>query len=310
MDTVAQSRAVLTRHSRSFRLAGRFLTDGQLDEAAVVYAFCRMVDDAADEAVDADHAAAELDAIEEMLHGAAPPDATVGAFLDICRRRSIPPHAALELVAGVRSDLGAVRIADDAALTRYSYRVAGTVGLMMCGVLGVADRAAWPAAVALGVGMQITNICRDVMEDAARGRVYLPATRLAAVGLTDDQLLSGTHDRAALAAVVSELLALAEQHYAFAERGMHHIPWRGRLGILIASRLYRAVGTRLRAAHACDPTHGRTVTTPAEKLSAILSGLACFFHPVTLGILPGHALLPETAAHIPPLPGVLSLETP
>ncbi|MFT5683522.1 MAG: phytoene synthase [Myxococcota bacterium] len=299
--TISESRAVLTHHSRSFRLAGRFLTSQQLDEAAVVYAFCRMVDDAADEAESVEIAAVDLDAIESEVRGDVPPDATIAAFRDICHRREIPIQAALELIAGVRSDLGHVRIADDAELTRYSYRVAGTVGVMMCGVLGVSSREAWPAAIALGIGMQITNICRDVMEDAVRGRVYLPASRLTAAGITDQALIDGTHSRTALAGVVSDLLDLADENYAFAERGMHHIPWRGRLGILIASRLYRSIGVRLRAVHGSDPTHGRTITTTMEKTWAVLSGIACFFHPVTLGILPGSASVPTTAPHVPSL---------
>ena len=300
-DTTATSRAVLTRHARSFRLAGRFLPGEQLDEAAVVYAFCRMVDDAADEAPDHDTAEAALSEISAEVRGQAPADHITAAFLDICRRRGIPLVAAKELIAGVDSDLGTVRLRNDAELTRYSYRVAGTVGLMMCGVLGVTDRTAWAHAIALGIGMQITNICRDVMEDAGRGRVYLPEDRLAAAGITDEQLLNGSHDRAALAGVVSDLLDVADENYAYAECGMAAIPWRGRLGILIASRLYRAIGVRLRRVHGSDPTHGRTITTRTEKALAICSGLLRFFHPVTLGLITGRAPAPITASHVPPL---------
>jgi phytoene synthase len=303
MDTTVTdaSRAVLTRHARSFRLAGRFLPGPQLDEAAVVYAFCRMVDDAADEAPDVETAGRALDAIDVDMRAETPSDPIVGAFLDICDRRGVPVHVAHELIAGVRSDLGSVRIADDAALTRYSYQVAGTVGVMMCGVLGVLDRQAWMHAVSLGIGMQITNICRDVMEDAERARVYLPATRLSQAGITDEQLLAGTHDRAALAGVVADLLDLADENYAYAECGMAAIPWRGRLGILIASRLYRAIGVRLRRVHSSDPTHGRTMTTAGEKRWAILSGLLRFLHPVTLGLIAGRSPTPSNASFVPPL---------
>jgi phytoene synthase len=99
--------------------------------------------------------------------------------------------AALELIAGVRSDAGPVALADDAELLRYCYRVAGTVGLMMCGVLGVRAPGARAFALDLGIAMQLTNICRDVAEDAARGRVYLPATRLAQVDSDGPALLRG-----------------------------------------------------------------------------------------------------------------------
>ena len=149
--------------------------------------------------------------------------------------------------------------------------------------------------------MQITNICRDVVEDAARGRIYLPAERLAAAGITDHALQAGTADRAALARVVSDLLDLAEENYRYADRGMHHIPWRARLGILVAARVYRAIGVRLRRVHGCDPTHGRTITTPLNKLAAVLSGVLRFLDPLTLGLRRGTAPVPQTQPYLPAL---------
>ena len=299
--TIADSRVVLARHARSFRLAGRFLPGQQLDEAAVLYSFCRTIDDAVDEAPDLQTARAALAALSAEFSGTRPAGQQVGAWLEIQRRRRVPPHAARDLLAGMHADLDEVRIADDAALTRYSYQVAGTVGLMMCGVLGVTSPVAWSHAVALGVGMQITNICRDVVEDAGRGRIYLPARRLRAAGIHDDQLLNGTADRTALAGVISDLLELAEENYAYAQAGMHHIPWRARPGILIAGRVYRAIGLRLRRVYGCDPTHGRTITTPLEKLGAVLSGAVSFFHPVTLGLIAGRVPTPQTQPFLPPL---------
>ena len=86
--------------------------------------------------------------------------------------------AAFELIKGVRSDLDEQILQDEAELLTYAYRVAGTVGLMMCQVLRVEDARAIPHAIDLGIGMQLTNIARDVKEDAERGRVYIPATVL------------------------------------------------------------------------------------------------------------------------------------
>jgi len=165
----------------------------------------------------------------------------------------------------MQNDLRPVRVPDDAALLDYCYCVAGTVGLMMCGVLGVTAPAASGPAIALGQAMQLTNICRDVAEDAGLGRVYIPAVRLAARGVTPDEVLAGTADRRAVAAVVADLLALADGRYQAAEAGMHHIPARARVAILVAARLYRAIGARI-ARQSYDPWRGRAVVPWTTKL--------------------------------------------
>lgn len=296
---IAESRAVIAKHARSFRLASRFLPEQVADEAAVLYAFCRLVDDTADEAPDIDTARTDLDALDAELEGQQPARPAIAAFHTISRTRDIPLRAARDLIAGVTSDLTAVRTADDPSFILYCYQVAGAVGLMMCGVLGVRERAAWPHAISLGIAMQITNICRDVLEDAGRDRVYLPARRLSDAGLSQEDVLRGDIDRDRLSGVVGDLLDLADNHYRYAEAGMHYIPWRGRLGILVASRVYRAIGVRLRRVHGTDPMHGRTMTTRAEKLWWVLAGLLAFFHPVTLGLWRGTAAAPPSLQHVP-----------
>ena len=171
---LAHSREVLATHARSFRLASVFLPAAQADDAAVVYAFCRLVDDLADEAPDAETARRNLDAVAAELDGRAPRRPLVAAFVEVAERQAIDLQVARDLMAGVLSDLGAVRVADAAEFDLYCYRVAGTVGLMMCGVMGVARAEARAPALALGEAMQATNICRDVLEDLDRDRVYLP----------------------------------------------------------------------------------------------------------------------------------------
>ena len=96
--------------------------------------------------------------------------------IDLMHECRISPLIAVELVKGLLSDLDPVRCPDEAALLQYCYRVAGTVGVMMCGVLDVSDRAAFAHAIDLGIAMQLTNICRDIATDAAANRRYLPAS--------------------------------------------------------------------------------------------------------------------------------------
>lgn len=235
----AEAQRVLETHARSFRLAQPFLPKDARQDAALVYAFCRAVDDIADEHGDA----RDLQRVQQELRGASPPRAIVAAYLDVAARRGIAPAAALDLVEGMLSDLDprGVRVADDAALLHYCYQAAGTVGLMMAPLMGARHDAARAPAQALGDAMQLTNICRDVREDAERGRVYLPLSRLRAHGADHDDVLRGQKP-AAVFAVVRELLALAETLYARADEGLVLLPPRARFTTLLAKHLYRGIG--------------------------------------------------------------------
>jgi phytoene synthase len=169
----------------------------------------------------------------------------------------------LELIAGVRSDLEPVRVADEAELLRYCYRVAGTVGIMMCGALDVNQREAHAFAVDLGIGMQLTNLCRDVVEDAVAGRRYLPASLVGNVEPGELIAPAGAR-RERLRDGVAALLELADRYYASGESGLSFLPPRARGGILVAARVYRAIGTKLRE-RGHDFWEGRVVVTEREK---------------------------------------------
>jgi 15-cis-phytoene synthase len=261
---IRASTQVLANNSRSFRLASHFLPAEARDDAAVLYAVCRLIDDTADEAPDLERARFELGQLRAELSGEAPARPLIAEFVQMAHRTGIDLAIVFELINGVESDLGQVCFHTDRDLLRYSYRVAGTVGLMMSAVLGVRAQAALPHAIDLGIAMQITNICRDVLEDARRGRVYIPASRLAEAGITPAQVLDETVDRQALAGVIEDLLDLAESYYDSAQKGMGYIPGRCRVGILVASRVYRAIGLRLRRLGA-DPMKGRTVVPGLSK---------------------------------------------
>jgi phytoene synthase len=274
-DVVQTAHRALSHHGRTFALASRFLPASSRDDAAVLYALCRLIDDLADEAPDATRARSDLMALLDHLRahasdGAEPTtdlDATlqlpgtadlVNAWLEVAQRRGVPLYPLEALVAGVLTDTGPVQVADDRELLTYCYRVAGTVGLLMCGVLDVHDPDSLPLAVELGIAMQLTNICRDVLEDADRGRVYLPADRLRAAGTSPEALLRGEADPTAVSRVVSDLLELADQRYARGEQGLIYLPHRCRFAIRAAARMYRAIGVRLRL-RGSNPLEGRTV---------------------------------------------------
>jgi len=241
------ARDVLRCHGRTFFVASHLLARVHASRAATLYAFCRHVDDLADDAPDAQAARCALAAVSRALIDGRANDPWTAALLALQAQTGMLLAPARALVAGVASDLDPVRIADEEQLLRYAFGVAGTVGLMMCAVLDVRDPRAAPFAIDLGIAMQLTNIARDVGDDARMDRRYLPATWVGDIAPTaiaaPDAAL-----QAVLRAATRRLLALAERYYASGEAGLGFLPVRARVAILAAARMYRAIGGRIAAA--------------------------------------------------------------
>lgn len=267
------AQAVLSRHARSFRWGQFFLAPDVAEEAAVVYAFCREADDAVDDAPDTVTGARALLSIRNQFEGKTSRSALIERFCDIVERRGIPKRAVLDLLDGIAQDTGPVRFQDDGELLQYCYRVAGTVGVLMCGVLRVTDRDAVQNAIDLGVAMQLTNICRDVREDLQRERVYLPASRLDVFG---PHAIAGPRAKEAVQTVVRDLLVMADRYYESGFAGLRAIPARGRLAIVVAAELYRAIGHQLRK-NDHDAMAGRTVVGRWKKLWLVGRSVVRFF---------------------------------
>lgn len=259
--------AVLARHGRSFHFAGQLLGEEQFRRSARLYAFCRWLDDL----VDQGHprlARRELARIRRQLTDGASPAPPVADFLELAEQCRIPVRIALELIEGLAQDLEPVRIRNRSELLRYAYRVAGTVGLMMSHVLGARSLAAEPFAIDLGIAMQLTNIARDVAEDARADRRYLPATWIGAVEPAE---LLRQPER--VRAACNQLLALSERYYRSGLSGLAYLPFRARVSIGVAGRVYRRIGRRLRR-KGCDPLAGRVVVPKWEKLAITPGSLA------------------------------------
>lgn len=239
--------AVLRGQGKTFHLAGRLLGRRHGARAALLYGFCRHVDNLADEASDPQAAKASLAAVRLALESGQACDPWTEGLLSLRASARLPMAPALALLDGMEADLLEVRVPDEAALLRYAYRVAGTVGLMMCAVLDVHDPRARPFAVDLGIAMQLTNIARDVGEDARMGRRYVPASWIGEVlptAIADPDLaLQGRLKRA-----TRRLLATADRYYVSGEAGLGFLPLRARLAILAAARMYRAIGGEIAAA--------------------------------------------------------------
>ncbi len=182
----AAARAICGEHARTFYFASVFLPRPKREAAYAVYAFCRLLDDAADTGGDVsayDRALTAAYAGTPADVGDAQARLALAAFADTVRRYDIPKRYFDDLAAGCRMDLTVNRYATWDALRVYCYHVAGVVGLVMCRIFGLADAAAERQAVVMGEAMQLTNILRDVGEDRGLGRIYLPAEDLARFGV-------------------------------------------------------------------------------------------------------------------------------
>ncbi|MBK7925198.1 MAG: squalene/phytoene synthase family protein [Gemmatimonadetes bacterium] len=240
-DTVAAAREEFDRTARAFGLIPGLIPPVDREDVALLYCFCRHLDDAVDEAPSPGAARAALDAIEAESVGRAEPRPLIAAFRAGAARSGLPLGCTRYLLDGMRSDLGLVRIPDDTAFLRYCYQVSAAVGQMLAPLLGIRDPVALTRAVDLGIGLQVSNILLGVRADAARDRVYLPATRLARHGLTPDDVLAGiNHDR--LRPMLLDLARLGEAYYASAELAAWRTPLRYRHGILLLGRVYGGMG--------------------------------------------------------------------
>jgi len=187
----AHCRAVARTRARNFYYAFVLLDRQRRDSLCAIYAFMRHCDDLSD---DAGATAAALDAwrdaLVRSLNGTPPPDPLWPAFLDTVERSSIPHAYFHDMIHGVASDLGPVRMNSFDELYRYCYRVASVAGLSLTHIFGRRDPEALGLAEKCGIAFQLTNIIRDVKEDAAAGRVYLPREDMDRLGVTDADLNS------------------------------------------------------------------------------------------------------------------------
>jgi len=259
--------AIFRRGGKSFWFASLFLPAQAAADAARLYAFCRRLDDLADVAVTARNRAL-LARVRADVQAGVSADPWVVDFIRLARHYAMPRDAVDCLIGALLEDaVQAVALETEAQLVRYCFGVAGTVGLMMSPLLGADVRVAGEAAVHLGIAMQMTNIARDVLEDAGRGRRYLPGCWLE--HKTAGDLCVSIESRPVVAAAVARLLNLSDEFYSSAAAGFPLIPRRARRGIEIAATVYRAIGTKLRRKR-CAWWEGRvSVSLPTKVWLAL-----------------------------------------
>ena len=259
---------ILATSGESFFWARRFLGPKMGHDAAVLYSFCRVLDDMADG--DIPDGPAHLREIHSLLkEGEWSRHPILKHHAPLVDAYALPHDVIGSLVDGLMDDQAPqVLMNDEADLIQYAYKVAGTVGLLMCNILNNDDSRAKAHAVDLGIGMQLTNIARDVVEDAKMGRRYLPGDWVGHLSPEEIVLASKdptSHEGTLITLAVERLLELAEVYYASGRAGLSYLPLRAHFSIGVAAKVYRQIGRQLLKSK--DSWHGqRQVTSKASKM--------------------------------------------
>jgi phytoene synthase len=252
--------------SRTFFAASLVLPRAVSDPATALYAFCRLADDA----VDLD--GGRLDAVDRLTDRLArayrgqpltlPADR---AFADVVARFAIPRALPEALLEGLRWDAEGRRYETLDDLLGYAVRVAGTVGAMMALLMHCREPAVVARACDLGIAMQLTNIARDVGEDARAGRLYLPVRWMREAGLDPQAWLAAPRHDTRVAEVIERLLAVADTFYHRSIPGIAALPVRCRPGIHAARLIYAEIGREVER-RGLDPVSQRAVVASSRKL--------------------------------------------
>lgn len=262
-DAYAICEGIIRQHSKSFYFSTQFLAPEKRRAVRALYAFCRTTDDTVDMATD-DPARALAEWVRLARAPSPPPHHPVLlAWHDTRVRYGITPSLVDELLAGMAMDLTIKRYATFADLWLYCYRAASVVGLLSMSITGYAPGAT-PYAIKLGVALQLTNILRDVGEDARRGRVYLPEEDLASFGLSADDILAETYDdrfRDLMRFQIDRAHRLYQESWA----GIALLPHDSRIGIAAAARVYQGILGKI-ALNNYNSYHQRAYLPLREKL--------------------------------------------
>ncbi len=289
---IALSQERIEKGSKSFAMAAKLLPGPIREDAVMLYAWCRHCDDVIDDQVlgFADGRGREespqgrLEILRHKTRQALEGFAEEPVFVALGRvvqKHSIPGRHPLELIRGFEMDVtGRVYETLEDTL-EYCYHVAGVVGVMMAMVMGVNDTATLNRACDLGLAFQLTNIARDVIDDAKAGRIYLPRAWLWEAGVPGPALSDKAY-RQAVFEVTRRLLHEADAYYRSALYGMSKLPLRAAIGIGAARRVYRDIG-RVVIARSDGAWDGRAIVGKRRKLAAAVSG--------TLAALRAHTLL-------------------
>ena len=278
---VSLSHELIEKGSKSFALAAKLLPRDTRYDAMMLYAWCRHCDDVIDdqilgfarETASAETPAERLEQLRKKTKAALEGRADEPVFIALGRvagKHGMPERHPMELLSGFEMDVNG-RVYETLEDTLdYCYHVAGVVGVMMAMIMGVRERQTLNRASDLGIAFQLTNISRDVVEDAKGGRCYLPRAWLREAGIDGADLCDPQH-RKAVSQVTRRLLREADRYYRSALFGMQRLPLGAAIGIGCARRVYRDIG-RIVASRGESAWDSRAIVGRTRKVAAAISG--------------------------------------
>ena len=242
IDLELNSTKVLRKEGKSFYWASFFLPKNSKKNAGILYSICRYFDDIADKNSE-DKTSYLKKSINEIRNNQ---NNKVNLFL---QKNKINNSILIDLIEGLILDQTQIKIQNKEELIKYSYHVAGTVGLMMSKIIGVKHEKAAQSAIDLGIGMQLTNIARDVYEDSKMKRIYLPANWIPDISLKN---LNDLHNKSSekderISNAIHDVISLSDKFYKNGFAGLKYIPLSTRLGIFIAANIYRGIGIKIKS---------------------------------------------------------------
>ncbi len=242
IDLKLNSTADLRKEGKSFYWASFFLPKSYKKNAGTLYSICRYFDDIADKYSEDQTIYLKKSIVEIKTNK----NNKVNIFL---QKNEINNLIFIDLIEGLILDQKKIRIQNKEELIKYSYHVAGTVGLMMSKIIGVKHEKAARSAIDLGIGMQLTNIARDVYEDSKMKRIYLPANWIPDISLKN---LTDLHNKSSekderISNAIHEVIGLSDKFYKNGFAGLKYIPLSTRLGIFIAANIYRGIGIKIKS---------------------------------------------------------------
>ena len=231
----------LKNEGKSFYWASFFLPKKSKNNAGILYSICRYFDNIADK----NNKDMSLFLKESIKKIKSDNKNEVNIFL---KKNDINVLIFADLIRGLISDQKEVKIKNQTDLIKYSYFVAGTVGLMMSKIIGVKNIKASSCAIDLGIAMQLTNIARDVYEDAKLKRIYLPSEWIPNINLYElnGQNTISLEQETIISNAINRLIDLSEKFYFNGFSGLKYIPLKTRLGIFIAANIYKGIGIKIK----------------------------------------------------------------
>ena len=252
--------------AKTFNFASLFFKKSIREDIKVLYSFCRYIDDLGDDSsIKKTHAIKQLNVIKKSITSNKSNDPIIKKFQILMRKYHISLNAPLFLISAIKEDLEEIDFKNYSQLINYSFKVAGTVGLMMCKIMKTNSPKLNLRGIQLGIAMQMTNICRDIKEDLERGRIYIPKTHRTVVNKGCKEILHNKVLRKKMSKDIEKLIDNSNKIYSNAWNGILDLPLKFSIPIAISCELYKEIGEKIKK-DSCQIWERRVYVNLFEKI--------------------------------------------